>query len=78
MSLEYEPRVGYSSDLDDDESLKSLVECNQWQSTWKLAKILNMSQSTICCHLDKIGGVNKLIVLVLNALSEKNKVHHYL
>ena len=39
----------------------------------KVLEKLNMSQSAICCHLEKMGKVSKLVVWVPHALSEKNK-----
>ena len=57
----------------DAEALKALVDCNACQSTQELADKLNTSQSTICCHLEKIGKVSKLGVWLPHALSEKNK-----
>ena len=71
-SLNDEPRPGHSLDFD-AEALKSLVECNARQSTRELADKLNTSQSTICCHLEKMGKVSKLGVWVPHALSEQNK-----
>ena len=55
-SMKDEPRPGRSSDFDDD-ALKVLVECNPCQSTQELANKLNMSQFTICRHLEKMGKV---------------------
>ena len=70
-----EPRPGCSSDFD-AEALKSLVEHNARQSIRELGYKLNMSQSTIRPHLEKIGKVIKLGVWVPHALSEKNKADH--
>ena len=71
-SLKDVPRPGRTSDFN-AEALKSLVECNACQSTQELADKLNMSQPTICYHLEKMGKVSKLGVWVPHALSEKNK-----
>ena len=72
MSMWDEPRAGYSSDFDQD-VLKELVECNPHKSTWELALDLDISQSTICCYLKKIGKVRKLGIWLLHTSSEKNK-----
>lgn len=70
-SLKDEPRPGRSSGFD-DEALKSLVESNPRQSTRELAKTLNTSQSTVRRHLEKIGKVSKLGILISRDLSEIN------
>ena len=67
MTLKDEPRPGHSSAFD-AEALKSLVECNACQSTRELADKLNMSQSTILRHLEKMGKVSKLGVWIPHAL----------
>ena len=71
-SLKDEPRPGRSSDFDDD-ALKALLEYNPCQSTQELTDKLNMSQSTICRHLEKMVKVSKLGIWVPHALREKNK-----
>ena len=75
MSLKDEPRPGRSWDFD-AEALKSLVECSACQSIRGLADKLNMSQTNICHHLEKMEKVSKLGVWVPHALSEKNKADH--
>ena len=67
-----EPRPRHSSDLDQD-ALRKLVECNGHKNTQELAPDLNTPQSTICCHLKKIGKVRKQGVWVLHTLNQKNK-----
>ena len=67
ISLRDEPRLGHSSDCDQD-ALRELVEWNLRKSTWELALDLNTSQSTICRH--------KLGVWVPHTLREKNKEDH--
>ena len=62
-SLKDESIPGRSSDFD-AEALKSLVECNTRQCTRELADKLNTSHSTICRHLEKMGKVRKLGILV--------------
>ena len=71
-SLKDEPRVGRSSNLDDN-LLKTTLEQNPRRSTRDIAGRLNTSQSTVCRHLEKLGKVNKLGVRVLHNLSERNK-----
>ena len=71
-SLKDEPRPGRSSEFD-AEAFNSLVDCNARQSTLELADKLNMSRSTICRHLEKMGKVSKLGVWVPHARSEENK-----
>ena len=77
ISLKEEPRLGHSSDLDQN-ALRELVECNPHKRTWELALDLNTSQSTICHHLKKIGKVSKLGVWIPHSLSEKNKEDYIL
>ena len=67
-----ELRPGHPLEFD-AEALKSLVECNARQSTLELADKLNMSQSTICHHLEKMEKVSKLGIWDPHALSEQNK-----
>lgn len=74
--MEDELRSVYSLNFD-YEVLKLPVGSNLWQSTWELAKMLNISQSTICRYIEKIWKVGKLNVLFLHILSEK-KVNHLL
>ena len=50
------------------------MECNPTKCTQELGLDLNISQSTICCHLKKIEKVNKLSVWYPLTLIEKNKV----
>lgn len=76
MPLENESKQKSSSDFD-DVSLKSLMESNPEKSNWDLAKTQSTSQSTLYWHLEKIGKLSKLGVLVLNALSKKNEVDHW-
>ncbi|XP_067126777.1 histone-lysine N-methyltransferase SETMAR-like [Centruroides vittatus] len=54
FSLKDEERPGRSSDFDDD-VLKVLIEQNPRQMTRELAEKLHTSQSTINCHLQKLG-----------------------
>ena len=60
-----------SSDLNQD-ALKELVECNPYKSTQELVLDFNTFQSTISCHLKKIGKVSKLDIWVPYTLTEKN------
>ncbi|CAK9796133.1 Histone-lysine N-methyltransferase SETMAR [Anthophora plagiata] len=72
ISLQYEPKPGRSTDID-DHALKVLMEQNPRQTTRELADKMETSQSTVCCHLEKLGKVCKLDVWVPHALSEKNE-----
>ena len=72
MSLRDEPRPRHSSDLNQD-ALRELLKCNPYKSTWELGLDFNTSQSTICCHLKKIGNVSELGICVSYNLCEKNK-----
>ena len=71
MSMRDESRSGCSLDIDQD-ALWELMEYSSCKSTWELALDQNTSQSTISCHLKKIGKVWKLGVLVSHTLSEKH------
>ena len=60
---------------DQDAYQTSIISWNaiHAKSTRELALDLNTSQSTICCHLKKIGNVSKLGVWLPHPLSKKNK-----
>lgn len=76
MPLENESEQYSSSDFD-DVALTSLMESNPEKSNWELAKTQSTSQSTLYWHLEKIGKLGMLSVLLINALSKKNQVDHW-
>ena len=73
MMLRDEFRAGLLSDHNQD-ALRELLECNMSKSTWELALDLNISQSTICHYLKKIGKVSNLGVWLPHTLRRIRKI----
>lgn len=57
----------------DDNLQKTILELNTLQSTRGAAEKLNTPQSTVKCHLEKLGNINNLGVCVPQNLNERNK-----
>ena len=71
FNLEDQERPSRPSTTDEDQ-IKTLIENNTRYTTCKLAKMLNMSKSTIHEHFVKFGYINRFDVWVPHDLTEKN------
>ena len=71
FSLDNAPWSGRPVEVDSDQ-IETLIENNQYYTTWEIADILKISKSSIENNLHKLGYVNHFDVWVPHKLSEKN------
>jgi len=71
-SLEDEEHGSRPSQVDDDH-LKKLINADPHKNSREVAQELNVHQSTVVCHLKKIGKVKKLDKWVPHELNENQK-----
>ena len=69
--LDDAPRSGRPVEVDSNQ-IETLIEKNQCYTTWEIANILKISQSSVENHLHQLGYVYCFDVWVPHKLSEKN------
>ena len=57
------PWLGTQVEVDGDQ-IETLIENNQYYTTWEIANILKISRSSIKNHLHQLGYVNRFDVRV--------------
>ena len=73
FSLDDAPRSGRPVEVD---QIETLIENNQRYTTWEIADILKISNSSTENHLHQLGYVNCFDVWVPHELSKKNLFDH--
>ena len=64
------PSLGRPVEVD-SERIETLIENNQFYTTWEIANILKISKSSVANYLHQLGYVNRFNVWVLHKLSKK-------
>ena len=75
-SLKDEEHGSRPSEVDDDQ-LKALIELDTQKTTREVAKELDVDQSTVVRHLQKIGKMKKLDKWVPHELNENQKLRRF-